>query len=153
MAQGNGNADIRSDLRIIINSMRMLPSWVAVEAMEQPSLERGGAAWWSRFKEVDESYSLRYLSEKLTVIMANLDPDRQAGRDDIHQACIYVLMFFDIPALYGHLDQVAATWIPVVPGSVGKRWSETICSAAWRVLVATEPDDPYAYDRFVPPRS
>lgn len=150
MAQGSGNADIRGDLRIIINSMRMLPPWVPGEVLI-PSLERGGAAWWSRFEEVYESYSLTYLKEKLTVIMETLDPDRQAERPDIHEACIYVLMFFDIPALYEHLDQVATTWIPVVQGSVGKRWSETTCSAAWRVLVATEPDDRHAVDRFVSP--
>jgi len=150
MAQGSGNADIGSDLRIIINSMRMLPPWVPAEAVLS-GLERGGAPWWSRFKEVDEGFSLTYLKEKLAVIMEDLDPDSQAERRDIHDACIYVLMFFDIPALYEHLDQVATTWIPVVPGRVGMRWSETICSAAWRVLVATEPDDMHAYDRFVPP--
>ena len=50
-----------------------------------------------------------------------------------------MLKYFDIPALYEHLEEVAATWNPVVPGRVGMRWSETICSAAWRVLVATEP--------------
>jgi hypothetical protein len=150
VAQGNGNADIHSDLRIIINSMRMLPPWVPAEAI-MPWLERGGPPWWSRFKEVHDSYSLRYLKEKLTMIMESLDPDRQADRSGIHEACIYVLKFFDIPALYEHLDQVATTWIPVVPGSVGKRWSETICSAAWRVLVATEPYDIHAHDRFVPP--
>jgi hypothetical protein len=36
-------------------------------------------------------------------------------------------------------------------GLTGMRWSETICSAAWRVLVATEPYDMHARDRFVPP--
>jgi hypothetical protein len=89
MEHGDRNADIRSDLEIITNSMHMLPPWV--------------------------------------------------------------LKFFDIPALYEHLDEVAATWNPVVPGRVGMRWSETICSAAWRVLVATEPYGVHAHDRFVPP--
>jgi hypothetical protein len=63
----------------------------------------------------------------------------------------YVLKFFDIPALYEHLDEVAATWKPVVPGRVGMRWSETICSAAWRVLVAAEPYRKHAHDSFVSP--
>ena len=53
MAQGSGNADIRRDLEIIIKSMHMLPPWVAAETLI-PGLERGGAAWWSRFKEVHE---------------------------------------------------------------------------------------------------
>jgi hypothetical protein len=118
-----------------------------------PGLERGGPAWWSRFKEVNESYSLTYLKEKLTMVMENLDPDSQVARSDIHEACVYVLKFFDIPALHEHLDEVATTWIPVVPGSVGMRWSETICSAAWRLLVATAPDDVHADDPFVPPLS
>ena len=144
MAQGNGNADIRSDLRIIIDSMRMLPPWVS-------SPGRGGADWWSHFKEVDESYSLVYLKEKLRWIMENLDPNRQAERGHINDACVYVLMFFDTPALYEHLDQVVIGWHTVIPGGVGKRWSETICSAAWRVLVATESDNPNHYDRFVAP--
>jgi hypothetical protein len=150
MIQTNGNADIGNDLRIIINSMRMLPPWVPAETV-LPGLERGGPAWWSRFKEVNEGYSLRYLEEKLAVIMEDLDPDNHVGRGQIHEACIYVLMFFDIPELYEHFDQVATTWIPVVPGTVGMRWSKTICSAAWRVLVATEPDDVHAHDRFAPP--
>jgi hypothetical protein len=128
----------------------MLPPWVPAETV-LPGMERGGAAWWSRFEEVDGAYSLTYMEQKLTLIMEGLDPDSQAERRHIHEACIYVLMFFDIPALYEHLDQVGTTWIPVVPGRTGMRWSETICSAAWRVLVATEPDDMHADDRFLPP--
>src|SRR5947209_8372285 len=55
-------------------------------------------------------------------------------------------MFFDNPALYEHLDAVAGTWHPQVPGAVGRRWSEGICAAAWRVLVATEPDNVYSHN-------
>jgi hypothetical protein len=146
MTQGSGNADIRKDLEIIINSMHMLPPWVPPQGVG-----RGGAAWWSRFQEVKDGFSLQYLAEKLTLIMEDLDPDTQAERHLIHEACIYVLMFFDIPSLYEHLDKVANIWTPVVPGRAGRRWSETICSAAWRVLVATEPYDSDAYDRFESP--
>ena len=97
------------------------------------------------------SAGLQHLAGFLAEIMEVLDPDARAARHRIHDACIYVLKFFDIPALYEHLDEVAATWKPVVPGRVGMRWSETICSAAWRVLVATEPYGMHAHDRFVPP--
>ena len=123
--------------------MHMLPPWV-------PAAGRGGPAWWSRFAEFDQSYSLQQLAEYLAEIMEVLDPDVRAARHRIHNACIYVLKFFDIPALYEHLDQVAAAWKPAVPGRAGMRWSETICPAAWRVLVATEPYDMHAHDRFVP---
>ena len=32
----------------------------------------------------------------------------------------------------------------------GRRWSEGICAAAWRVLVATEPDNVYSHNFSVP---
>jgi hypothetical protein len=144
MELGDRNADIRSDLKIITNSMHMLPPWV-------PAAGRGGPAWWSRFAEFDQSYSRQQLAGCLAEIMEVLDPDVRAARHRIHNACIYVLKFFDIPALYEHLDEVAVTWQPVVPGRAGMRWSKTICSAAWRVLVATEPYDMHARDRFGPP--
>jgi len=144
MEHGDRNADIRSDLKIIINSMHMLPPWV-------PAAGRGGQAWWSRFEEFDPSYSLQHLAGYLAEIMEVLDPDVRAARHRIHDACFHVLKLFDMPALYEHLDEVTATWKPVVAGRAGMRWSETICSAAWRVLVATEPYDMHAHDRFVPP--
>ena len=72
--------------------------------------------------------------------------DRQVAGDRAK----YVLMFFDNPALYEHLDAVAGTWGPQVPGGVGRRWSEGICAAAWRVLVATEPDNVYSHNFSVP---
>jgi len=144
MEPGDRNADLRSDLEIITNSMHMLPPWVPVAG-------RGGPAWWSRFEELDQGYSPQRLAEYLAEIIEVLDPDVHAPRHRIHNACIRVLKFFDIPALYEHLDQVAVTWQPVVPGRAGMRWSQTICSAAWRVLVATEPYDMHAHDRFVPP--
>jgi hypothetical protein len=144
MEHGDRNADIRGDLEIIANSMHMLPPWV-------PAAGRGGRGWRSRFAELDQSYSLQQLAEYLAEIMEALDPEARAARHRIHSACVYVLKFFDIPALYEHLDQVAATWKPAVPGRAGMRWSETICSAAWRVLTATEPYDMHAHDRFVPP--
>ena len=144
MEHGDRNADIRSDLEIITNSMHMLPPWV-------PAAGRGGPAWWSRFGEFDESHSLQHLAEHLAEIMEVMDPDVRAARHRIHDGCIYVLKFFDSPALYEHLDEVAASWQPVVPGRAGMRWSETICSAAWRVLVATEPYAMHAHDRLVRP--
>ena len=48
MGHGDRNADIRSDLEIITNSMHMLPPWV-------PAAGRGGPAWWSRFEDFDQS--------------------------------------------------------------------------------------------------
>ena len=144
MELGDRNADIRSDLEIITNSMHMLPPWVPVAG-------RGGPAWWARFEEFGAGYPPRQLGGYLAEIMEVLDPDVRVARHRIHSACIYVLRFFDIPALYEYLDEVAARWKPVVPGRAGMRWSETICSAAWRVLVATEPYGMHARDRFVPP--
>lgn len=144
MGHDGRNADIRGDLEIISNSMHMLPPWVPVAG-------RGGPAWWSRFEELSQGYSLQQLAGYLTEITEVLDPDVRVARHQIHNACAYVLKFFDSPALYEHLDEVAAGWRPAVPGRAGMRWSETICSAAWRVLVATEPYGMHARGRFVPP--
>jgi hypothetical protein len=123
--------DIRHDLEIVANSIRLLPKWDwgDIYSKEAPD------GWWSRFGELSGN-SREYLFEKLTAIIEELDSrDRyRAG-----QACIYILMFFDNPALYEHLDTVAGTWSPQIPGRAGKRWSETICAAAWRVFVATQP--------------
>ncbi len=125
--------DIRHDLEIISNSIRLLPQWDWGDVYSEAAL----VGWWSRFGELSGN-SREYLFSKLTGIMEELDPmdRRRAGR-----ACMYILLFFDIPALYEHLDAVAGTWSPEVPGRVGRRWSETICAAAWRVFVATEPDN------------
>lgn len=144
MEHGDRNADIRSDLKIITNSMHMLPPWV-------PAAGRGGPAWWFRLEESGQGCSPQQLAGYLAEIMEVLDPDVRAARHRIHNACTYVLRLFDIPALYEHLDEVAATWKPAVPGRAGMRWSETICSAAWRVLVATEPYEMHGHDRFVQP--
>ena len=92
MEYGDRNADIRGDLEIITNSMHMLPPWV-------PAAGRGGPAWWSRFKSIKAircSSSPR--SREITKI---LDPDVRAARHQIHDACIGVLKFFDMPALFG----------------------------------------------------
>ena len=67
MEHGDRNADIRSDLEIITSSMHMLPPWVPVAG-------RGGPAWWSRFEEFDQSYSLQQLAEYLAAIIEVLDP-------------------------------------------------------------------------------
>ena len=48
-------------------------------------------------------------------------------------------MFFDNPALHEHLDLIADHWETKVPGRIGRRWAETVCAAAWRVLLASEP--------------
>jgi hypothetical protein len=50
-------------------------------------------------------------------------------------------MFFDNPALHEHLEAVQSGWLWPVAGRVGRRWVEEICAAAWRVIVATEPDN------------
>lgn len=42
------------------------------------------------------------------------------------------------------------TFNPLIPGTIGRRWAETLCAAAWRVLVATEPDNHYSHDFSVP---
>ena len=105
MEPADRNADIRSDLEIIANSMHMLPPWV-------PAAGRGGPAWWSRFAESGRGYSLQRLGGYLAEIMEVLNPDVRAPRHRIHNACTLVLKFFDIPALYEHLDQVAASRAP-----------------------------------------
>lgn len=50
-----------------------------------------------------------------------------------------MLILFDNPVLYEHLNAVQATWNPAAPGGIGRRWSQAVCAAAWRVLVAEEP--------------
>jgi hypothetical protein len=117
-------AELRADLTTIARSLRMLPPWED---------ER----WWSRWKQVNDAFSRPYLYEKLSLAADVLHP-RSPRSDLIHSASQYVLFFFDIPELYEHLDAVAE-WEPQ-PGRAGQRWSETICAAAWRVLIASRPD-------------
>lgn len=123
---------IDQDLEFISNSLRMLPPW---------RWDKG--TWWPQFAE-QTGFSGDYLTEKLEWItlgwqQASLDEHEWAG-----DRAKYVLMFFDNPKLYELLDAVAGTWHPQVSGMVGRRWSEGICAAAWRVVVATEPDNPYS---------
>jgi hypothetical protein len=132
------HVNIDDDLEFISNSLRMLPRW---------DWDEGG--WWPQFGEL-AGFSEDYLTEKMAWITTYW---RKAGVRDRQVAgdrAKYVLMFFDNPALYEHLDAVAGTWDPQVPGGVGRRWSEGICAAAWRVLVATEPDNVYSHNFSVP---
>ena len=59
-------------------------------------------------------------------------------------------MFFDNPALYGTWTRWPVRGIHRIPGGVGRRWSEGICAAVWRVLVPTEPDNVYSHNFAVP---
>lgn len=115
------------DLKIISNSLLMLPSWQQDD-------------WWLQFSRTS-GRSLAYLKEKMawiTRIWQEASSDRLEWARDRAK---YVLMFFDNPALYEHLDAVQPTWEPPVAGGIGRRWAEEICAAAWRIIVATEPDN------------
>ncbi len=123
--------DVDQDLEFITNSLLMLPSWEHEKD------------WWRKFSEITD-YSLEYLAEKLAWITHYW---RQAGDPDgstfAGDRAKYVLMFFDNPALYEHLDSVAE-WARArtLRGRAGRRWSEEICAAAWRIVVAEEPNNP-----------
>lgn len=118
------------DLDVISNSLRMLPSWED---------ER----WWQELSQITK-WSLEYLEEKLEWITTVW---RKASSNELEFAgdrAKYILMLFDNPALYAHLDAVQPTWHPPVPGGIGRRWVEEICAAAWRVIVATESGNEYS---------
>ena len=134
--------DITDDLDVIENSLRMLPAWSVddLRPEDQPiNIGPPGqpryvyfdpGTWWERFAELSGD-SHRYLHEKLAGIM----PELRAGQPS---AAAYLLMFFDNPAVHEHLDVVAGHWETKVPGRIGQRWAETLCAAAWRVLLASE---------------
>ena len=63
--------------------------------------------WWCKFSEITD-YSLAYLAEKLAWITHywRLAGDSD-GRTFAGDRAEYVLMFFDNPAHYDHLDSVA----------------------------------------------
>lgn len=124
----------KEDLEFISNSLRMLPTW--------------DSAWWDEFIELT-GQSRNYLAEKLGMLT-------RAWPDDAGQIAYrvpYVLIFFDNPALYEHFDGVTANWDTRIPGRIGQRWSQQLCAAAWRVLVAAEPRNPYSHKFQVPDRS
>ena len=132
------HVSIDDDVEFISNSLRMLPPW---------DWDEGG--WWPKFGELAQ-FSEDYLTEKLAWITTVWQRAGMGERESAGDRATYVLKFFDNPALYEHLDAVAGTWDPQVPGGVGRRWSEGICAAAWRVLVATEPDNVYSHNFTVP---
>jgi hypothetical protein len=115
------------DLEIISNSLRMLPSWQHDD-------------WWPQFSR-KTGHSLAYLNKKIAWITTGWQKASSHRFEFAGDRATYVLMFFDNPALYEHLDAVQPTWEPPVAGGVGRRWVEEICAAAWRVIVATEPDN------------
>jgi len=141
--------DIADDLDVIENSLRMLPAWsvddlqpedqpINLGPPEQPvHLHFDPGTWWERFAELS-GHGRRYLLEKLSGIMIELrsgEPLTVAG------AAEYLLMFFDDPRLHELLDLVASHWETKVAGRIGQRWAETLCVAAWRVLLASEPQN------------
>jgi hypothetical protein len=148
---------IDPDLEIIANSLRMLPPW---------DWDDGEHSWWARYAELCgeattghrvEAYSRRYLGEKLSWV-ATARPEHGgpgcANQWEAHERAKYVLMFFDIdhPAMHAHLDAVTPTFDPLIPGTIGRRWAHTPCTAAWRVIVATEPANHYSHNFAVPDR-
>lgn len=123
------------DVKIMLNSMRMLPPWT-------PDDE-----WWDELSKLTgsgehEGFSQEYLEEKLAFIISEPDPRRPRGA--WAERAKYVLMFFDNPRLHPHLDAVQGTWNPQVPGGIGRRWSETLCAAAWRIIVHEDSTSPYS---------
>lgn len=141
--------DITEDLDVIENSLRVLPAR-SVDDMEpgdQPInlgtpgkplyLYRDPGEWWAQFAELS-GYDLGYLRRKLAGIMIEL---RSGSPRNVADAAAYLLMFFDNPALYEHLDVVADHWETKVAGGIGQRWAKTICTAAWRVWLASEADN------------
>jgi hypothetical protein len=134
------HVNIDDDVEFISNSLRMLPPWDWDEG-----------SWWPQFGEL-AGFSKDYLTEKMAWITTVWREADLGERELAGDRTKYVLMSFDNPALYDHLDAVAGTWGPQVPGAVGRRWSEGISAAAWRVLVATEPDNVYRHN-FAAPRS
>ncbi|GAA4536531.1 hypothetical protein [Amycolatopsis samaneae] len=123
------------DIMIVQNSARMLPPWT-------PDNQ-----WWLEFSRLtssgnNEGFSQEYLQEKLKFIISEPNPKRH--RTMWTERAKYILMFFDNPRLHRHLDAVQGTWESQVPGGIGRRWSETLCAAAWRIIVHEEPTDPYS---------
>lgn len=122
--------DIQDDLAIIANSIRLLPPWDEKD-------------WWGRWEALESGFSLGYLAEKLWLITDTLHPGTEDDEYAIHKACMYVLVFFDNPPLYEHLDDVVCGMDPATPGQAGKRWSEAISEASWRIILATADSRPF----------
>lgn len=122
--------DIQDDLAVIANSIRLLPPWDEKD-------------WWARWQEIDSGFDRQYLALKLYRVVDTLYPGTKDSPGEIHDACEYLLLFFDIPQLYEHLDDVVRGMGPRLRGQEGKRWSEAICAAAWRILLATADSRPY----------
>jgi hypothetical protein len=141
--------DIADDLDVIEGSLRMLPAWsvddlrpedqpINVGPPGQPDyLYFDPGKWWDQFADLS-GYSRRYLLEKLSGIMIELRSDKPTTASN---AAAYLLMFFDNPRLHKLLDLVAGHWETKVAGRIGQRWAETLCAAAWRVLLASEPQN------------
>jgi hypothetical protein len=125
---------LEEDVEFVAASLEMLPPWQSQQE------------WWARFSELthhsdgQNSLSMEYLMEKLSVITGDWG---KVDRHDIRRRAEYVLLFFDNPGLYEHLDAVQGNWEPQIPGATGRRWAESLCAAAWRLLVATSRDATY----------
>jgi hypothetical protein len=108
--------------------------------------------WWELSAALT-GYDRRYLLQKLGGIMPEL---RSGNPALVASAAEYLLMFFDNPALYEHLDRVADNMKTKVPGRTGQRWSETLCAAAWRVFLdsasQSRPDYHFTLVPWVPGR-
>jgi len=88
--------NIDDDLEFISNSLRMLPPW---------DWDEGG--WWPQFELAGRSKA--YLTERLAWITTVWRETGMGERELAGDRAKYVLMFFDNPALYEHLDAVAGT--------------------------------------------
>jgi hypothetical protein len=79
------------------------------------------------------------------MILSTLSPGTTDNDHDVYNACRYLLLLFDHPQLDEHLDDVVGGMDWATPGQTGKRWRETICAAAWRVLLTVTESANHGY--------
>jgi hypothetical protein len=124
--------DIQDDLAIIANSLKLLPRWSYRE-------------YWEHWEQIYESFAGFYFASKMWLVVDTLHPGTKDDRHQIHEACRYLLWFFDRPELADHIDELAG-FAGGTAGHFGRRWIETICAAAWRVLLDTVDSLPEGID-------
>jgi hypothetical protein len=139
MEPGDRNADLRSDLEIITNSMHMLPPWV-------PAAGRGGPAWWSRFEEFAHSYPPQRLAEYLAEIMEVLDPDVRAPRHRIRAGGGEVAIGAD-PVQHSRPERIERDRIAAFPVAAGFLDYDRLAALASQLRRQGEAADPAADDQ------
>ena len=133
-----GTPRTHPDVKQLLGLISLLPP-VDVEAPGGPPIDPVG--FWVKYSDAHPQKYGGYIGMKLAAHLAAVQRG-DAGWEAVRDLCGYCLMFFDVAdevQCVTLLDTVVGGRSSAVrPGSLGRRWADSVCQVAWRLFVAIQ---------------